>query len=324
MSNNLPWTYEQKMLSIPNDAVSAKVQVLMYRCQGKALLTNFSVEQVDSLANTTFSIKPSTNGTLELSWKLGNHGMNISRYVIYRDAGVLSALNDSNFLVTFPSQAAYGINIYESSFTDYFVQFNQVYTYQVLAMHSDGTVLDHTDLRTGEAFLQNNYQSISILLAFPRANGIHLSWRLKANSTARNITLYNGFDHISNLASGATQLIGTYPVGDMKAIVSSSYTGPFLLVSDDGNDVATVKLAYALNGAPTSPSDFSYKARNAALIYALTGNSTFLNITYASLIAGRINYTVYDDSSIKLMFATASMGRARAFDWAYDGFTSSI
>ncbi|CAF5092771.1 unnamed protein product, partial [Rotaria magnacalcarata] len=37
--------------------------------------------------------------------------------------------------------------------------------------------------------------------------------------------------------------------------------------------------------------------------------------------ANRINYTIYDQSAVKLRFSLSTMARSQAFDWAYDAFT---
>jgi hypothetical protein len=128
-------------------------------------------------------------------------------------------------------------------------------------------------------------------------------------------------------------------------------------VSDDGNDVATAKLAnltrprivltpthlafirekinqsghaqevfkaliksiYAYQ--PDNSFNYAWPARDAALLYAITKNVSYIDIAYSALNANRMNYTVYDNSAIKLRFSLSTMARAQAFDWGYDGFT---
>ncbi|CAF3249283.1 unnamed protein product [Rotaria sp. Silwood2] len=47
----------------------------------------------------------------------------------------------------------------------------------------------------------------------------------------------------------------------------------------------------------------------------------FAHIAYLALNVNRINYTIYDNSAIKLRFSLSTMAQAQAFDWAYDAFT---
>jgi hypothetical protein len=357
LSSNLTWTYAHIKKSVHIYAVSAKVIIRMNNCMGKVLMANFSVEQVDSWENATFFVSPKQDGTIFIQWNLANNGTDVTRYDIYRGKGVLSVLNDIHLLVTIPTMPSYGKNIYESMYTDHSVRLNTIYTYQVVARDSNRKIIDQTILIIGQADLGEEYYDITTLIAFPRKNGIHLSWRLKARSTVKYIILYNGIDSIFNIGSSGAQLLGTYPVQDMKAIISLSNFGPFLLVSDDGNDVATTKLANLtrprivltpthlafirekINQSghaqevfkaliksihtyyPDNSFNYGWPARDAALLYAITRNTSYVDIAHLALNANRMNYTIYDNTAIKLRFALSTMARAQAFDWAYDAFT---
>jgi hypothetical protein len=356
-ANNLTWTYFHLKKPIHTNATTVKVIIRMHNCMGKILMTNFSVEQVDSWENETFFVSPRQDGTIFIQWNLSNNGIGVARYDIYRGKGILSELNDIHLMVSIPTMSSYGKNIYESMYTDYSVRLNTVYTYRVLARDANGRIIDRTKLAIGQADVGEGYHDITTLIAFPRRNGIHLSWRLRAKSTAEYVRLYNGIDSISNIDRNEARLLGRYLVQDMKAIVPLFNTGPFLLVSDDETDIATVKLARLTRPriilTPTylayirekinqpghaqevfkalkksshyyqRDNSFSYgwPARDAALLYAITKNMTFVDIAYVALYINRMNYTVYDNSNIKLRFALSTMARAQAFDWAYDGFT---
>ncbi|CAF4592283.1 unnamed protein product [Rotaria sp. Silwood2] len=320
-------------------------------------MANISVEQVDFWKNATFFVSPRQDGTMFIQWNFENNRINIASYDIYRGKGILSALNDTHLLVTIPTMYSYGKNIYESMYTDHSVHLDTIYTYQVVARDSNKKIIDQTILIIGQADLGKEYHNITILIAFPRTNGIHLSWRLKARNAAKYVTLYNGINSISKISNSETQLLGRYPVEDMKAIVSLSNIGPFLLVSDDGNDVATVKLANLtrprivltpthlnfirekINQSghaqevfkaliksiytykPDNSFNYCWPARDAALLYTITRDINYAHIAYLALNANRINYTIYDKSAIKLRFSLSTMARSQAFDWAYDAFT---
>jgi hypothetical protein len=357
LSGNLTWTYVHVKKSVRVNAITAKVVIRMYNCIGKVIMTNFSVEQVDSWENDTFFVFPRQDGTIFIQWNLANNGIGVARYDIYRSNGILSALSDTHLMVTIPTMSSYGKNIYESMYTDHSVRLDTVYTYQVLARDLNGIIIDQTKLAIGQADSGEGYHDITTLIAFPRRNGIHLSWRLRARSTAKHVFLYNGIDSISNIGQKKARLLGRYPVQDMKAIVSLSNVGPFLLVSDDGTDLATVNLAKLTRPRPVltpthlafirekinqsghaqevfnalkksahydrRDNSFSYcwPARDAALLYAITRNVTYADVAYLALNFNRIDYTIYDNSAIKLRFALSTMARAQAFDWAYDAFT---
>jgi len=242
-------------------------------------------------------------------------------------------------------------------YTDHSVRLDTIYTYQVVARNLNRTIVDQTTLSIGQADSRKGYHDITTLIAFPRRNGIHLSWRLKAKTKAKYVILYNGIDTILNIVKREAQLLGRYPVQDMKAIVSLSNTGPFLLVSDDGNDVVTAKLANLtrpriiltpthlafirkkINQSghaqevfkaliksvhryqPDNSFNYCWPARDAALLYAITRNIKYVDIAYLALNTNRMNYTIYDNSAIKLRFSLSTMARAQAFDWAYDAYT---
>ncbi len=243
LAANLTWTSVHVKRSIHKNARSAKVVVRMYNCMGRVRMANFSLEQVDSWENGTFFVSPRSDGTMFIQWNLANNGMNVAHYDIYRGVGVLPTLNDTHLIVTIPTMSSYGTNIYESMYTDHSVRLNTIYTYQVMARDANEMIIDQTTLTIGQADLAVGYHDLTILIAFPRRNGIHLSWRLKARSTAKHVFIYNGIDSVSNIDRTENDLLGIYPVEDMKAIVSLSNFGPFLLVSDDENDVATARLA---------------------------------------------------------------------------------
>ncbi|UJR34414.1 hypothetical protein I4U23_021821 [Adineta vaga] len=359
LSGNMIWIYEEILISIPIGASYIKFHTYLYNSYGTIFLTNVSVEQIDiPKLPPTFIVKPTIDGVLQLKWNFTTNGLNISNYTIYRSEGIVSTLNSSNFFVSFPSQLNYGFNVYESNYIDNAVCLNKVYTYQVLAFGDNGTILDKTNLQIGQAILLNNYQNVSILIALKRTNDIHLSWKLQSTSKATNVTIYNGINQILNIRSNNAQLIGTYPIVNMKAIVSLSFTGPYLLISDDGNDIATSKLINlthfqlslkqerldllrqqiqnqtqaksildqlireTLTYPWTDSDSYARHARNAAFIYAITGNQTFLNISYSSLMKGKLNYTISSHDSNKLDFGTKTVARLLAFDWAYHGFTT--
>jgi len=324
---------------------------------GKVLMANFSVEQVDSWENATFFVSPRHDGTIFIQWNLANNGTSVARYDIYRGKGRLSALNASHLMVTIPTMSSYGKNIYESMYTDHSVRLNTIYTYQVVARDSNRTIIDQTTLTIGQADLGEGYHDTTTIIAFPRIDGIHISWRLKPRSAAKHVILYNGIDSISNIGSSRAQRLGTYSVQDIKAIVSLSNVGPFLLVSDDRNDIATAKLANLtrprivltptrlefirdkINQSghaqevfkaliksihtyqPDNSFNYCWPARDAALLYAITRNISYVDIVHSALNVNRMNYTIYDNTAIKLRFALSTMARAQAFDWAYDAFT---
>jgi hypothetical protein len=357
LSSNLTWTYVHIKTPVHTYAVSVKLMIRMYNCMGNILMANFSIEQVDSWKNATFFVSPQQDGTIFIQWNLANNGRNVARYDIYRGEGILSVLNDTHHLVTIPTMSSYGQNIYESMYKDHSVRLDTIYTYQVVARDSNRKILDQTVLAIGQADLGEGYHDTTILIALPRTNNIHLSWKLKAKSIAKYLTLYNGIDSISDIGNSKTQFLGRYPVQDTKAIVSLSNFGPFLLISDDGNDVATAKLANLtrprivitpthlafirekINQSghaqevfkaliksihtyqPDNTFNYCWPARDAALLYAITRNINYANIAYAALNANRVNYTIYDNSAIKLRFSLSTMARAQAFDWAYDAFT---
>ncbi|CAF4363111.1 unnamed protein product, partial [Rotaria magnacalcarata] len=79
-------------------------------------------------------------------------------------------------------------------YTDHSVHLNTIYTYQVVARHSNGALIDRTILIIGQTDLVEDYYNITALIALPRTNGIHLSWKLRAKSTANTVTLYNSID----------------------------------------------------------------------------------------------------------------------------------
>ena len=357
LSSNLTWTYVHIKKPIYPYAVSAKVVIRMYNCMGKVLLANFSIEQVDFWKNATFFVIPRQDGTIFIQWDFTNNGIGIARYDIYRGKGILSALNDTHRLVTIPTMSSYGKNIYESMYRDHSVRLNTIYTYQVIARDSNRRIIDQTTLTIGQADSGKGYHDITTMIAFPRTDGIHLSWKLKAGNAAKHVILYNGIDRLSHIVSSKAQFLGRYPVQDMKAIVSSSNTGPFLLVSDNGNDVATAKLANLtrprivltpthlafirekINQSghaqevfkaliksihsyqPDNSFNYCWPARDAALLYAITRDIRYVDIAHLALNVNRMNYTIYNNSAIKLRFSLSTMARAQALDWAYDAHT---
>ncbi|CAF3681060.1 unnamed protein product [Rotaria sordida] len=316
LSSNLTWTYVHIKRPVHNYAAFAKIIIRMYNSMGKVLMANISIEQVDFWQNTTFFVSPRRDGTIFIQWNFESNGIDIATYDIYRGKGILSALNYTHLLVTIPTMSL-----------------------------------------IGQADLGEGYHNISTLIALPRTNGIHLSWKLKASSASKHVTLYNGIDSISKISNDEAQLLGRYSVQDMKAIVSLSNTGPFLLVSDDGKDIATAKLAnltrprIALTSThldfirekinqpghaqevfkgliksiyayqPDNSFNYCWPARDAALLYAITRDITYVHMAYVALNINRMNYTIYDKSAIKLRFSLSTMARAQAFDWAYDAFT---
>ena len=357
LASNLTWTYVHAKKSVHANALSAKVVVRMFNCMGRVLVANFSLEQVDSWENGTFFVSPRSDGTMFIQWNLANNETGVARYDIYRGTGVLSALNDTHLIATVPTMTSYGKNIYESMYTDHSVRLNTIYTYQVMALGINGMIIDQTAAIIGQADLALGYHDITILIAFPRRNGVHLSWRLKARSTAKHVFLYNGIDSISNIDRAESELLGIYPVEDMKAIVSLSNFGPFLLVSDDGNEVATAKLAQLTRPRVVltprhlmfireqikqpghaqevfqaliksvhyyraeNPFNYCWSARDAALLYVITRDIKYVNIAHLALNINRMNYTIYDRSAIKLRFALSTMARAQTFDWVYNTLT---
>ena len=357
LSGNLTWNYVHIKKPVHISAVSAKLIIRMYICMGHVSMANFSIEQVDSWKNVTFFVSPQQDGTIFIQWNLANNRTDVARYDIYRGNGILSALNDTYLLVTIPTEFSYGKNIYESMYTDHYVYLDTIYTYQVVARDANRTIIDQTILAIAQADLGEEYHDITILIALPRISSIHLSWKFRAKSTAKHITLYNGIDTVDNIGKNNAHLLGKYLVQDMKAIVSLSNFGPFLLISDDGNDIATAKLAdltrpriiltpthltfirKQINQSgharevfkalmksiytyrPDNSFNYCWPARDAALLYAITRNSRYVDIAYLALNANRVNYTIYDNSAIKLRFSLSTMARAQTFDWAYDGFT---
>ncbi|CAF1012313.1 unnamed protein product [Rotaria sp. Silwood1] len=329
----------------------------MYNFMGKVLMANISLEQVDVWKNATFFVSPRPDGTIFIQWNFEHNGIDVANYDIYRGKGILSVLNYTHLLVTIPTMSSYGKNIYESMYTDHSVHLDTIYTYQVVARHSNSTIIDQTTFILGQADVGQEYHDITTLIAFPRTNGIHLSWKLKARSASKHVTLYNGINSITKISNNEAQLLGRYPVQDMKAIVSLSNAGPFLLVSDDENDVATAKLANLTRPRivltpthldfirekinqpghaqevfkeliksiytyqPDNSFNYCWPARDAALLYAITKDIPYAHIAYLALNANRINYTIYDNSAIKLRFSLSTMARAQAFDWAYETFT---
>ncbi|CAF4685807.1 unnamed protein product, partial [Rotaria sp. Silwood2] len=125
----------------------------------------------------------------------------------------------------------------------------------------------------------------------------------------------------------------------MKAVVSLSNIGSFLVISDDGNDVAIVKLANLTHPRivltpthlnfirekinqsghaqevfkaliksiytyePDNSFNYCWPARDAALLYTITRDINYAHIACLALNANRINYTIYDNSTIKLRFS---------------------
>ncbi|CAF4266337.1 unnamed protein product, partial [Rotaria magnacalcarata] len=356
-SRNLTWTYVRIKRPIHSYAISAKSVIQMYNSVGAVLMTNISIEQVDVWKNATFFVSLRQDGTIFIQWSLENHNNSVASYDIYRGKGILSTLDDIILLVTIRTMFSYRKNIYESMYTDHSVHLNAIYTYQVIARPSNGALIDRTILIIGQTDLVEDYYNITALIALPRTNGIHLSWKLRAKSTANTVTLYNSIDSVSKINNSRAQLLGTYPVQDMKAIVGLSNTGPFLLVSDDGNDIATVKLANLTRSRivltpihldfirekinqsghaqevfkaliksiytyqPDNSFNYCWPARDAALLYAITRDINYVHIAYSALNANRINYTIYDQSAVKLRFSLSTMARSQAFDWAYDAFT---
>ncbi|UJR32440.1 hypothetical protein I4U23_019902 [Adineta vaga] len=354
---NSTWSYVQIKKSIPIDAIFGKVLITMNRCLGKVLLANMSIEQIDHWNDVNFFVSPRSDGTLFIRWNFTNNKTHIAHYDVYRSKGISTGLDSTHLLVSIPVMSTYGKNIYESMYTDHIVQLNTIYTYQVIARNSNRTILDQTRLAIGQSDLIEDYYDITTLIAFLRINSIHLNWRLRARSTAKYISLYNGIDNISNIHSTHARLLGTYAVQQMKTIVSSSNTGPFLLISDDGNHMATAKLTYLMRPRivltstrlnyfreqisqsghaqevfraliktvhgykPDNTFNYCWPARDAALLYAITRNMKYIDIALLALEINRINYTIYDNSAIKLRFAFSTMARVQAFDWAYDGLT---
>ena len=361
LASNLTWTYVQIRKSIPSEAVLAKIIIRMNRCLGKILIANLSLEQIDSWTKETFVISPRSDASLFIQWTFNiEKRTSIDRYDIYRSTSILSKLNYStNLLVTIPTMNIYGKNIYESMYTDYTVRLNQIYTYQVIARDSHGKVIDQTSLKIGQPDQGFDYYNATILLAFRRPDGIHLSWKLSAETQANSIILYHGIDTIEDIDKHdrVHQYLGRYPKDDMKIILPLLYHGPFLLISDDERTIATAKLTnftrprlmftqtrlafirqqiqqsehaqQVFNALiqsihkyrPDSFFNFCWAARDAALIYAITNQSDYIHLAYSALMINRQNYTIYDNSSIKLRFAHSTMARAQAFDWAYAGFT---
>ncbi|CAF1367846.1 unnamed protein product [Adineta steineri] len=356
LSSNLTWTSIQIKKSLSTNAISAKFIIRMFNCLGNVLFTNISIEQIHSFTNPTFLIYPKQDGTIFLQWNFTNK-KNIHYYKIYRDNGILSKLNYTiHLLITIPTMFSYGNNIYESMFTDHFIELNTIYTYQVIGYDLNQIILDKTILKIGEVDSKREYNNITLFIAFPRSNGIHLSWKLKSTSLAKFILIYNGINSISNINN--KQLIGNYSTDNIKTIISLSYQGPFLLVSDDKNDIASVQLAnltrprISLTSThlefirkkinetkhakdifnqliksihfykPNNTFSYCWPARDAALLYAITNNITFINFTLNLLNINKINYTIYDNSAIKLRFSFSTMARVQAFDWAYRGFHS--
>lgn len=357
LSSNLTWTSACIKKPIDSSAVFARIIIRMYNCIGQVLMTNISVEQVDSWKNTTFFVLPKHDGTIFLQWKFQNSGHNTAHYDIYRGNGILSVLNDTDLLVSIPTMYSYGNNIYECMYTDHFVHVDTIYTYQVIARYSNKSIIDQTILLIGQSDIVEGYHDITTFIAFPRSNGIHLSWKLKARSSAKYIILYNGIDHISKINDSTDHMLGRYLVQDMKTVVPLSKSGPFILVSDDGDDVAIAKLANftrprivltpthldflrekinqsghaqevfkkliisIFNYKPDNSFNYCWTARDAALLYAITRDIKYAHIAYIALDVNRMNYTIDDNSAIKLRFSLSTMTRAQAFDWGYDAFS---
>ncbi|CAF0779187.1 unnamed protein product [Adineta ricciae] len=353
---NSTWTYHQITKPIPSKAVFGKFLLTMNRSVGTILLANISIEQANHWWNSAnFFVSPRSDGTLFIRWNFTNNTKQIAFYEIYRGKEILSTLNTSHLLVTIPVIPTYGKNIYESMYTDHTVHLSTIYTYQVIARYLNRSIVAQTELIIGQADLTENYYTITTLIALPRVDGIHLSWQLDGRSTAKYIVLYNGIDHISDVNSTSAQILGVYAVQEMKTIVPWTKNDLFLLVSDDGNQTATAKLADLTRSRvvltstrlafireqidrvghaqevfkaliksvysykPDSIYSYCWLARDAALLYAITKNKKYINLALAALEINSMNYTIYDNSAIKLRFAFSTMARAQVFDWIYDG-----
>ena len=349
LAGNITWTYVQTKKAIYTNAIFAKVVIRMNRCMGEVFIANLSLQQADLWTNETFFVVPRSDGTIFLQWDLAHYETHAARYEIYRGRGVFPSLDDMHLLITIPTSRWYGKNIYESMYTDHSTRLETIYTYRIVACDVHGTIIDQTSSKIGQADLVDDYYNITTLIAFLKPDGVHLCWRLKARTTAKFVLIYDSHND--------TRLLGTYPVRETKTIVPLLNIGPYRLVTDDGREIATAKLARlarpriflapthldfirekinqpgharevfealiksVYNYHPDNPYNYGWPARDAALLYAITGNVKYVDMAQLALNANRINYTIYDRSAVKLLFALSTMARAQTFDWAYEAFT---
>lgn len=330
------WTHVTIPITLPTGSTRISVEPMLDRTPGTIRFANVSLD-VDT-SNGSLAATPTADGRVELTWSYVSEPT-ADHYAVYRAEGTAAPTRDQAHLV----RTAYALSTADDT-----VAPGTQYTYVVAALDASGQELAVTPAETVTTPSTFQYgQQNSVLSAMESGSGTsHVSWaaadstssdlQLMVNGSAVDLSGQVGGTEVSAAAgdtlalkSGSTTIASTTvgAAAHPRAILTPSTLDRVRseLAAGDATitgawDATLARIAGPDSGYATDGSAGLYRARDAAFVYEVTGNQSYADLAYTSLMAGA-SFVTTSDTNEGLNIARADLLLAPAYDWGYNGWT---
>ncbi|KQQ62562.1 hypothetical protein [Microbacterium sp. Leaf320] len=338
LTGTFAWKTYTTDIVLPVGTTRLSVEPMLDRSAGTLWFTGLEI--VENTATGTLTATATPAGPVELVWSVAVP--NTVRYAVHRIEGTTAPAGDATTLV----RTAVAPTTADDTGAP-----GRTYTYVVQALDATGTVLATSPpvkVSTPASFTDRTQSTI---LTAQQANGgqARVTWAIAANAAPGNLTVqvgarspqtiqgYEGSIQLSGnpgdevLLRSGSQVLSTAQVGATAHPRALVDTGTIARVNQQlaagdattsaawqatVDRVAGPDSAYASNGSAGL-----YRARDAAFLYAASGNQQYAQQAYDGIVAAE-GFIAPRSSNMGLELARAALLLAPAYDWAYNGWNA--
>ncbi|GAB4085970.1 hypothetical protein GCM10028784_26000 [Myceligenerans cantabricum] len=339
LSGSFGWREYSVDLVLPQGTTRLSIEPMLDFSSGTVWFTQMGIHENTSTGS--LSGTPTPAGTVELQWSLDVD--DATRYAVHRAEGVQTPPGDSSSLVR---------KAVATTTADDTVDPATTYTYQVQALDDEGTIVATTPTATmTTATTFGDRTATTVLTSTEADEGMaHASWALAADAPDTDLTVQvgerdpqpvQGYDGGIDLAGepgeeitlrSAGSTLATAQVGGSshpRALVDTQTVDRVNEQLRDGDETTTAAWEAMLaritgpeSGYPGNGSGGLYRAREAAFVYAITGDRQYAELAYEALISAE-EFVKPRPVNMGLELARANLLLAPTYDWAFNGWTEA-
>lgn len=331
------WREYSTDVVLPQGTTRLSIEPMLDRSTGTVSFTGLSIEE--NTKTGSLAASPTKRGTVELDWSLAVE--DVARYAVHRAEGEGLPAGDASSLVR---------SAVATTTADDTVSPSVTYTYQVQALDDRGTVVATSPTATATtATTFDDRPETTVLTGIETEQGVsHVSWAVPADKTGTALTVQvgsrepqpvdghgGGLDVAGEPGNEITlrsagEILATAQVGSAdhpRALLDPSTVDRVSEQLRDGDATTTAaweamlaRIAGPGSEYPGNGSGGLYRAREAAFVYAITGDRGYAEQAYEALISAE-GFVAARPVNMGLELARANLLLAPTYDWAFNGWT---
>ncbi|MEU4361497.1 hypothetical protein [Promicromonospora sp. NPDC023987] len=333
------WREYSTDVVLPQGTTRLSIEPMLDRSTGTVRFTGLSIEENTKTGSLTAS--STKRGTVELEWRFAVE--DVARYAVHRAQGESPPAGDASSLVR---------SAMATTTADDTVSPAVTYTYQVHALDDAGAVVatSPTATATTPATFDDRPET-TVLTGIEAQEGVsHASWAVAADEAGSDLTVQvgdreprpvDGYDGGLDVAGEPGEEITLRSADEVLATARVGGAGHPRTFLDPGTvdrvneqlrrgDATTAaaweamlaRIAGPDSGYPGNGSAGLYRAREAAFVYAITGDQDYAQQAYDALISAE-GFVAARPVNMGLELARANLLLAPTYDWAFNGWSEA-